>query len=157
MHSTVLIGISDFLVPTPLNLGDSMSDLIKVGDLVTYERKDAVVLSLNNGKAVLEGVTNEIPVHELWFPSVTPELIARFLLSRKEDNLPGVIVWMKENETERRPQVLSMIHNIIASERHMSTILLKLRANSYVFNNTVTVSEEILEHLIRTVEQEAAV
>lgn len=130
-----------------------MPSLIQVGDLVEYASfhpRDfpRAVLSIDGNMAKLDGLADEVPVQQLAFPTVTTELIARWLMSREEDDVPSVIAWMEGNPEERKPHVLANLHSIVSSEAGMARFMMDLPAKTICVNDSAKAAEEVLKCLL---------
>lgn len=129
--------------------------IIKAGDEVevvnAHRQHPRKVLSVDGEYATVEGLEGKVKVTDLVVWSLTAEHVARYLLSRKEDNIPAVVAWLKEDEKARRPQLVQYVHQIVGNEGHMCSLLLKVPAKIYCWNNSAQVAEQVVDHLVQEV------
>ncbi len=129
--------------------------IIKAGDEVevvnAHRQHPRKVLSVDGEYATVEGLEGKVKVTDLVVWSMTAEHVARCLLSRKEDNIPAVVAWLKEDEKARRPQLVQYVHQIVGNEGHMCSLLLEVPAKIYCWNNSAQVAEQVVDHLVQEV------
>ena len=129
--------------------------IIKAGDEVevvnAHHQHPMKVLSVDGEYATVEGLEGKVRVSDLVVWSLTAEHVARYLLSRKEDNIPAVIAWLKEDEKAHRPQLVKYVHLIVDNEGHMCSLMLAVPARTYCWNNSAQVAEQVVDYLVQEV------
>ncbi|MDQ5957646.1 MAG: hypothetical protein QG614_621 [Patescibacteria group bacterium] len=129
--------------------------IIKVGDEVEMvnapSHKPREVLSVDGEYATVEGIEGQVKFSDLFISSLTAEHVARYLLSRKEDNISAVVAWVKEDEKARKPQLVQYVDQIVSNEEHICSLLLKVPAKTYCWNNSAQVAEQVVDHLMKEV------
>lgn len=109
------------------------------------------VTALDGDHAEVEGFSGQIEVDGLIFTSLTPEHVARFLLSRPNEDIPSVIADMQRNQAVMKPRLIAYLRQIVGSERYMSAIISQVPARSYCWNDTAKIAEQVLDHLVEAV------
>lgn len=127
----------------------TIGDEVEIRDVVGCGQRK--VIEIDGGDAVVEGFQERVALSRLIFRTLTAEHVARFLLSRPEDDIPAAIAAMQRDEKVMKPRLIAFLHEIVSSERFMSAVILQVPARSYCWNDTSKVAEQVLDHLVKTV------
>ncbi len=135
-----------------------MPSLIQIGDFVVapsllLSTGPRTVLSIDGDMVKLDGAAYNVPLQQLEFPTVTAELIARWFMSRKGDDLPSVIAWMQEDPPERKPKVLTFLSGFMSLAEGLAKIAEDLPVRSIRINDPIKTAEEILGCMISLCEE----
>lgn len=125
--------------------------LICVGDRVFWGDVDGpedTVMSIDGGEATLREAGSR-PLYTLRIAKIEPRHVARWLRSRSCNNVPEVVAWVQEEPTERKPQLIRLLHDkIICDASVQMAILAALPGVSYDWDNTLRVAEEVVRYLL---------
>jgi hypothetical protein len=99
--------------------------------------------------ARLQGIDFSVDVKLLTFLEVTPELLARFILFKKAENVKVVIAWVLQKPQARRQRALNQITQFVSSEHEMERIRKLMPAKYVCSQNPEVVAELVFELLIK--------
>jgi hypothetical protein len=132
----------------------SMSTYFRVGDevrVVGCGQGRRIIRTLDGEHAVLEGEGGLHPLSELFFPYLTPELVARWMLAREDDDIPQTLAWVREDEANRRPSLVEHINKAIFHDGLMLIVVMELPAEGFFCDDRPAFAREIVEHLEKAI------